>query len=66
MATRTMVRVGLVVAAVAACVAGVGVRAGGGERPATAAGPVANHCILCNAYGASQMPRICTSCNTKH
>ena len=25
----------------------------------------AGRCILCNAYGASQAPRICNSCNNK-
>jgi len=63
MAARTMVGVGLLLAAV--LVAGVGVRAGSGEKPSTAAVPMANRCILCNTFGANQVPRICTTCNNK-
>ena len=65
MAARRMVRVGVLVAAVAVCMVGVGVRAGGGQRAAVGEAATANRCILCNTYGASQMPRICGSCNNK-
>lgn len=63
MGARTIVRVGFLLAAV--LVVGVGVRAGSGERPTGDTMPMANRCILCNTYGASQMPRICGSCNNK-
>ena len=26
---------------------------------------LSNKCILCNAFGANHVPRICTSCNNK-
>lgn len=64
-AARTMARVGLVVAAVLVAAVGVGVRAGSGEKPSAVAVPMANRCILCNAFGANQVPRICTTCNNK-
>ena len=66
MAAQTKPRVGLVVAAVAACMVGVGVRAGSGPRASMSEVATANRCILCNAYGAGQAPHICSSCNNKH
>jgi len=65
MAAQTKPRVGLVVAAVAACMVGFGVRAGSGPRASMSEVATANRCILCNTFGANQMPRICNTCNNK-
>jgi len=65
MASRAMIQGGVVIAALLACVVWLGVPADSGEPAMAGEAMVANRCILCNTYGANQMPRICGSCNNK-
>ena len=65
MASRAMIQGGVVIAVLVACAMWVGVGGDGGEPVMAGEALVANRCILCNTYGASQMPRICGSCNNK-
>ncbi|MFM7109104.1 MAG: hypothetical protein ACKOZU_11020 [Planctomycetaceae bacterium] len=56
-------------AALAIAVAALGgwlvTEATGPARHARAAA-TGGRCILCNAFGASNLPRICNTCNNKH
>jgi len=61
-----MIQGGVVLAALAAGVVCFGLRVGSGELATAGEALLNTRCILCNAYGASQMPRICGSCNNKH
>ncbi|MBU6309970.1 MAG: hypothetical protein KJS77_09520 [Planctomycetes bacterium] len=65
MASRAMIQGGVVVAALVAGVVCCGLRAGSGDLATAGEALLNNRCILCNTYGASQMPRICGSCNNK-
>jgi hypothetical protein len=65
MASRAMIQGGVVLAALAAGVDCFGLRVGSGELATAGEALLNNRCILCNTYGASQMPRICGSCNNK-
>ena len=47
---------------VAAC---VGIQAFSGEPGSSGASLLNNKCILCNSFGANQVPRICNSCNNR-
>lgn len=42
-----------------------GLLAVGGEPRPSETALLSNKCILCNAYGPTHVPRICTSCNNK-
>ena len=61
-------KVWLVRAVCVAIVGGVawaGIHAVSGEHGLPERALSGNKCILCNAFGANQVPRICTSCNNK-
>ena len=49
-----------------ALLAWAGVRGVGGEPPRSESALAAQRCILCSSFGASHVPRICTTCNNKH
>ncbi len=57
---RRVVAVALLAGAVGAAIRGVG-----GEPPRSEPALAANKCILCNSFGANQVPRICNTCNNK-
>ena len=68
--SRRMLAATLATGVIACCLAGLaagGISLAGHASPTCHGDPcvTAGRCILCNAYGASHAPRICTSCNNK-